>query len=130
MRKNNLNLIIFGHLNINSLRNKFDLHIKEIKEYVDVLVISETKLGNAFLEGQFRIPGFTPPFRKNQNQFGGGFMVFIKEDIPGKLLFTERVPVKTIFIELYSRKKKRPLCCAYNPVKLIYQITWMCHKGT
>ena len=45
MGKNNFNHIIFCHLNINSLQNKPDLLLKEIKgnmlRYVDALVISD-----------------------------------------------------------------------------------------
>ena len=40
----NLRRIIFAHLNINSLRNKFDSLVDQIKGNVDILLISETKL--------------------------------------------------------------------------------------
>ena len=43
-RKRNLKRNILGHLNINSIRNKFDLLVDQIKENVDIMVISETKL--------------------------------------------------------------------------------------
>ena len=59
VRRKNLHQIIFAHLNINSLRNKFDALGDQIKENVDLLVISETKLDESFPEGQFKIPGFT-----------------------------------------------------------------------
>ena len=42
VRKINLKRIILGHLNINSIRNKFDLLVDQIKGKVD-MVISETK---------------------------------------------------------------------------------------
>ena len=35
---------MFAHLNINSLRNKFDALVDQIKGNVDILLISETKL--------------------------------------------------------------------------------------
>ena len=44
VRRKNLCRIIFAHLNINSLRNKFDALVDQIKGNVDILVISETKL--------------------------------------------------------------------------------------
>ena len=43
VRKRNLKRIILGHLNINSVRNKFDLLVEQIKGKVDIMVISETK---------------------------------------------------------------------------------------
>ena len=44
LRKNNPFRVIIGHLNINSIRNKFD-PLKEIfKDNIDILLVSETKL--------------------------------------------------------------------------------------
>ena len=53
MRK--MNRIILGHLNINSLRNKFESLQEQIIGNVDILLISETKLDNSFPNGQFLI---------------------------------------------------------------------------
>ena len=46
LRKDNLNLnkLIFAHLNINSIRNKFELLSEQIKGNVDLPMISETKI--------------------------------------------------------------------------------------
>ena len=38
----NTNKLIFGHLNINSLKNKFDLLSKQVKGSIDILMVSET----------------------------------------------------------------------------------------
>ena len=50
--------IIFGNLNINSLPNKFH-QLRAIGEivlkYVDVLVVTETKLDDTFLTSQFLV---------------------------------------------------------------------------
>ena len=86
VRKRNLRRIILGNLNINSIRNKFDLLVDQIKENVDVMVISETKLDESFSDGQFKIPGYTLSCRLDRNQFGGGIMVFVREDIPSRVL--------------------------------------------
>ena len=117
VRRKNLSRIIFAHLNINSLRNKFDTLVHQIKGNVDVLVISETKLDESFPEGQFKIPGFATPFRRDRNEFGGGIMVFAREDIPSKLISKETLDIEGIFIELNFRKKKWLLSCSYNPNK-------------
>ena len=57
IRIRNLNKIVIGHLNINSLRNKFDFLVTQVKGYVDILMISETKLDESFPTGQFLIDG-------------------------------------------------------------------------
>ena len=44
----NKNELIFGHLNINSNRSKFELSIEQVKGNVDVLLISETKVDDSF----------------------------------------------------------------------------------
>ena len=40
--------MIIGQLNINSLRNKFDLITYQIKGNIDILMITETKLDESF----------------------------------------------------------------------------------
>ena len=82
VRKRNLKRIILGHLNINSIRNKFDLLVDQIKGNVDIVVISGTKFDGFFPNGQFKIPGYVLPCRLDRNQFGGGIMVFVREDYP------------------------------------------------
>ena len=56
--KSNLNSLIFAHFNINSIRNKFAFLAKYLTSNVDLLMISETKINNSFLEHQFLIKGF------------------------------------------------------------------------
>ena len=63
----NTNKLILGHLNINSLKNKFDLLSKQVKGSIDILMVSETKLNDSFPEGQFLIEGFHSPFRFDCN---------------------------------------------------------------
>ena len=69
IRRKRLHRIIAAHLNINSLRNKFDSLMNQIKGNVDILVISETKLDESFPVGQFKIPGFATPFCRDKNEF-------------------------------------------------------------
>ena len=51
IRKSNVNKLVFGQVNINPLRNKFDMLSELIKGFVDVFMISETKLDDSFPEG-------------------------------------------------------------------------------
>ena len=50
-RSCNLSRLVLAHLNINSIRNKFDNLTQQITGTVDILMISETKLGISFPEG-------------------------------------------------------------------------------
>ena len=84
IRKINVNKFIFGQLNINSLRSKFDMISELIKGFVDIFMISETKLDGSFPEGQFFIDGYHSPFRYYQNGNGGGILLYVREDIPAK----------------------------------------------
>ena len=78
IRIGNMNKLIFGHLNINSLRNKFDLLSEQVKGSIDILMVSETKLDDSFPEGQFLIEGFHSPFRFDRNRNCGGIMLYTR----------------------------------------------------
>ena len=109
-----MNRIVLAHLNINSLRNKFDLLADQIKGNVDVLAILETKLEDSL---HAAIPSYASPFRLDRNQNGGGILVFVREDIPVKFLSSEEKPIEVFFFELNLHKKNWLVCCSYNPNK-------------
>lgn len=67
-----VNSIIVGHLNINLIRNKFILSDSIIKTF-DLLVIVESKQNSTFPMHQFRIHR-NKIFRRDHNQFGGGYI--------------------------------------------------------
>ena len=48
IRVSNLNRVIIGHLNINSLRNKYEALKSVINGNIDILVITETKIDQSF----------------------------------------------------------------------------------
>ena len=58
LRINNINRLIIGQLNINSLRNKFEQLSTMISGNIDILMISETKLDETFPAAQFLLQGF------------------------------------------------------------------------
>ena len=72
-RAKNINKIVLATLNINSIRNKFSSLAEIVSNNIDVLVIQETKLDATFPEGQFLIPGFKKPFRRDRDKNGGGY---------------------------------------------------------
>ena len=105
LRRKNLNRVILAQLNINSIRNKFNLLAEDIKGKVDVLMISETKIDETFPSRKFYIKGFSSPYRLDRNCYGGGILVYVREDFPSKLIEMNS-SVKSISIELNLRKKK------------------------
>ena len=64
--------LIIAHLNINSIKNKFDPLSFMVENNADILIISETKLDDSFPSGQFKICGFSMPYRYDRNSVGGG----------------------------------------------------------
>ena len=59
-------LSIIGHLNINSIHNKFEMLSMSVAQYVDILMLSETKLDSTFPSTQFLINGFSVPHRLDE----------------------------------------------------------------
>ena len=82
----NINRLMIGHININSIRNKFEMLSNSIKGNLDTLMISETKLYLTFPSNQFTIEGYAAPIRFDRNAKGGGIICYIREDIPARLL--------------------------------------------
>ena len=77
MGNNNANKIIIAHLNMNYVGNKFDISVGIVKDNVDILMISESKLDDSFPDGQFLLAGYGKQFRLDRNRNGGGIMLFI-----------------------------------------------------
>ena len=84
--------------------NKFDSLINIINNNIDIFMISETKLDPSFPTGQFHIHGFSEPYRFDRNSNGGGILLYIREDIPSKLILT-KMTIGGFFVEINLRKK-------------------------
>ena len=80
---NNLNKLILAHL----------IFPEQVRGNVDVLMVSETKIVDNFLIGNFLIHGFSPPYRLYHDSKGRGIMLCIREDIPSSLLATDKKPM-------------------------------------
>ena len=50
--------IFLGHLNINSIKNKFEFVWELIKDTFDIFLVSESKLDSSFPDGRFSILGY------------------------------------------------------------------------
>ena len=119
LKLDNLNRIIIGHININSLRNKFELLQSMISGNIDILVVTETKLDESFPPPQFKIQGYKLPFRMDRNQNGGGVIIYVREDIPCRQLNNHKPHgnLEGIFFEINMNKNKWLFFGGYNPKK-------------
>ena len=79
-----------------------------INNNIDILMISETKLDPSFPNDQFHIHGFSELYRFDRNGNGGGILLYIREDIPSKLILT-KMTIEGFFVEINLRKKVGPL---------------------
>ena len=67
--------MIIGNLNISSIRNKFEQSKETVLKYIGILVVTETKLDETFLESLFLIDGFSKPYRLDRNKNEGETMI-------------------------------------------------------
>ena len=73
---------------------------------IDIFLISETKLDDSFLSAQFKIEGFTTSYRYERSDKGGGFLLYIREDIPSRLLQCKsQYNIASLFVEINLKKK-------------------------
>ena len=117
LKLKNINRLIIGHLNINSLRNKFEDLKMLCKDNIDILVLTETKLDESFPTAQFIIDGFVKPFRLDRDGLGGGIFIYIKDHIPCKEIerqYCLQNNLEGIVLELNLRRKKILLFGGYN----------------
>ena len=73
LRIGNANKVIIGNLNIISIINIFEQLKETVLKYIDIIVVTETKLDETFLDSLFLTDGFSKPYRFNRNKNGGGF---------------------------------------------------------
>ena len=75
LRSDNSDKLVFAHININSIRNKFEFLSTQVKGNIDVLMVSETKIDNSFPVGNFVIDGFSTPYRLDRDSNGAGIIL-------------------------------------------------------
>ena len=115
IRQENTNKLVFAHININSLRNKFELLVDQVKGYIDVLMISETKIDDSFPLGNFLIGGFSKPYSLDRDSLGGGILLYAGRDILTNLTEVETKPIEGFSVEINLRNDKWLISCSYNP---------------
>ena len=105
----NADRLIIAQLNINSIRNKFDALKTIFSGIIDILGITESKLDNT---NQFPLP-----FCLDRDSYGGGVMIFVRDDIPCRVLKSHSIPqnLEGIVLEINLRKVKWLSFGGYNP---------------
>ena len=113
-----MNKVIIGITNINSLPARSDQVKEVILKNVNILVMTENKLDDTFPLGQFYVEGFTMPYRLGSNRNGGDVIIYVREDIPSKILEKHKLPqdVEGMFVELNFRKIKWLLFGTHHPL--------------
>ena len=110
---------VIAHLNINSLSSKFEPLTEMVKDSIDFLLVTESKLEDTFPMGQFHIEGFSRPIRLDRNRNGGGLIVFTRDDLTcrelkPRVLYPE---LECTFLEVRIRHNKWLVVVGYNPQK-------------
>ena len=108
IQKYHSNKIIMAHININSLRNKFDMLTNSVSEYRDILMISETKLDDTFSHALYHLKDINP-YRLDRYTHDGGILVYVKENITSNLVKLDQKfeNFEGFLIELKLSKKKK-----------------------
>ena len=116
MRTQNFSNVIIVNLNIDSLTFEFDELRLVVTGISNILIITETRLEDTFPLSQFHIDDFSTPYRLDRNRNTGGILIYIREDIPGRVVTKHCCPkdIEALFIELNFRKCKWLLCGLYH----------------
>ena len=106
LRVNPTNAFRYGHLNIISVRNKFEM-IAEISKDLEIFLISKSKSDATFPNAHFKITGFKI-FRYDRNRFNGGLLLHVNDKIPSKVLNKNSISSDTelIAVECHQNKRK------------------------
>ena len=119
LKNKNADRPVIGQLNINFIAPKFEPLVSLVKDNVDLLMISETKVDDTYPTTQFKIDGYSKPIRLDRNRHGGGIMIFTRDDLTCHKLNSHNLPsdVECIFMEMRIRQSAWLIVGGYNPHK-------------
>ena len=100
--------LIIGHLNINSVRNKFSSLQQTVLSKTDILLLSETKIDDSFPNSLFFAEGFKM-YRKDRTKTGEGLLLYVNENLPGKIINTYKFKESPEII-LYEFRVSNKMC--------------------
>ena len=110
--------LIFGHLNVNSIRHKIP-EVSSILRNVDILGLTETKIDDSFTDSQFKIDGFHM-YRLDRTARGGGLIMYINSSIPNRnrsdlLCGFDTLGVECVILEVNFKNEKVYFILMYKP---------------
>ena len=119
LKEKNSEQPVIAHLNINSLSSKFEPLAEMVKDNIDFLLVTESKLDDTFPMGQFQMEGFARPIRLDRTRYGGGVIIFVRDDLTcyelkPRTLYPE---LECTFLEMRIRQSKWLVFVGYNPHK-------------
>ena len=102
LKEKNSERPLIAQLNINSISSKFEPLQMLIKDTIDLLVVTESKLDDTFPPDQFQIEGFSRPIRLDRNRNGGGIIIFVREGLTCKELKPRKLypDIESTFLEI------------------------------
>ena len=105
-----------GHLNTNSIKNKFESAFELIKDTFDIFLVGECKLDWSFPDEQFSILSYWI-VRKDCDKNGAELRLYINEDIPFKVIQDSSLPtaLEVFPIEINLGRFKFLLIGLYKP---------------
>ena len=108
---NSLSII---HLNIRSIRNKLSYINEHISDF-DILCFTETHLSDEVSDSIVKIDNFNTMYRKDVNNFSGGILVYVNNDLVSKRVTElENALSESIWIELSDGVNTYLLCTLYR----------------
>ena len=112
-RHSNSDKLSILHLNIRSVRNKFDAlkdYLNSLDNKFTIIALTQTWLNNNDYDN-FEIPGYKSTKLQRQNKIGGGICIFSRDDLKFKLrndfVFEDDLDdTENLFIEIINEKSK------------------------
>ena len=85
----------------------------------DIIMLGETKIGNAFPDSQFYIKGFRM-LSKDHNWYGGGLIIYVRMELINRLCDFEWKHIESLTFSMQQRRttKKIIVIAAYKPPNL------------
>ncbi|KAL9966689.1 hypothetical protein ACROYT_G024801 [Oculina patagonica] len=125
--ENHFKNLKIGHVNINSVGGFkfFELKALMLKGLFDVMVVSETKVDNAYPDSQFYIKGFRL-YRKDRNRHGGGLFIYVKRELlVNRVSDLEGAKIESIVLTIQTSRSSKKLLIigAYRPPS-VPKTTW------
>ena len=70
------------------------------------------------------VNGYNEPFRIDRTKQVGGIMLYVREDIPSKLLGVETCPTEGFYVEINLRKKHGCFVAPITLTKTTFNFNW------